>query len=230
MNKGFIIAIDGPVASGKGTIAKILARKLNAFFLTTGMFYRAVAYYCLENKIEMLNGEAIKQILPEMDIKVSGETTLLNNQDVTAYLKLAEVDRVVPLIANYKFVREYLIPLQREAGLKLASERVVIAEGRDMATKVFPEARVKIYLTASLETRAKRRFAQQSAQKGIDLSHVLAETKKRDEGDMYGGLHYLVSKPERYGYSIVDDTNLTEEQTIEKILELIAEKTVVNIA
>ena len=221
MSKGFIIAIDGPVASGKGTIAKALSKKLNAFFLTTGMFYRAATYYCLQHKINLLDAEAVRQILPDIQVTVRGETTLLNNQDVTRFLKLAEVDKNVPIISNYSFVREYLTPTQRQTGLIEAKKRVVIAEGRDMATKVFPDATVKIYLTASVKTRAQRRFEQQKTVRNLDFQTVLAETKQRDYGDMYGEMHYLTTEPEKYGYTIVDDTDLTEEQTIERILEIV---------
>ncbi len=223
MSQGFIIAIDGPVASGKGTIAKALASRLNAFFLTTGMFYRAVTYYCLQHDISIDNSEAVRQILRKIKVRVSGETTILNEEDVTGYLKQSNVDKEVTIVANYSFVRDYLIPMQREIGLKMSQEKIVIAEGRDMVTKVFPNAEVKIYLTADLETRAKRRYLQQSMDTDESLQQVLEETKYRDEKDMFGDLHNLVSEPERYGYNIVDDSNLTEEQTIEKILRVIDE-------
>ncbi len=223
MNKGYIIAIDGPVASGKGTIAKGLASRLNAFFLTTGMFYRAVTYYCLQHNISLEDSEAVKRILPDIKVSVSGDTTILNGENVTDKLKHSEVDKNVTVVANYPFVREYLIPIQRAIGVKVAQEKIVIAEGRDMATKVFPNAEVKIYLTAELETRAKRRYIQQNLETNESLQQVLEETRERDENDMFGELQYLVSEPERYGYTVIDDTNLTEEQTIERILRVIDE-------
>jgi cytidylate kinase len=225
--KGFVIAIDGPVAAGKGTIAQLLAKKLHAHYLTTGLLYRSVTLYCLDHTIALSEEKQVKKVLPEIAIEIRNERVFLNEQDVTDRLMTRVVDESVPIIANYASVRAHLLPVQREIGLQQVQQgKIVILEGRDIATKIFPDALVKIYLTSDVAVRAKRRFAQMQKRlgTGVHYEDVLRDTKQRDERDMYGPLAYLVANPQDYGYTVVDDSDLTEAQTLEKILGIIAEK------
>lgn len=227
MSEGFIIAIDGPVASGKGTIAMALAKKLPGFYLTTGLFYRSITLYCLDHNIDIYSEEAVTKALPSIHISVEEEKFYINQQEVTNRLHERIVDQSVAVVSNYAAVRAYLLPQQRSIGSQqLQLGKIVILEGRDIATRVFPDADVKLFLTSDVQTRANRRFMQMRERgEHVSFDEVLQDTKDRDQKDMFGPLAYLVHDPENYGYALVDDTNLTEEQTLERILALIAEKT-----
>lgn len=227
MEKGFVIAIDGPVAAGKSTIAALLAKELGAYYLTTGFFYRAVTLYCLDNKIDIKKEEAVARILPEVQIAVKNERVFLNERDITAQLHVRTIDQSVATIANYTSVRMYLLPLQQQIGVQQIKQgKIVILEGRDIATKVFPHALIKIYLTSDVKVRAQRRFSQirDRAEHPVKFSEVLQDTRARDEKDMHGSLAYLASNPREYGYMVLDDTNLTEKQTLVKLMKVIEEK------
>jgi len=227
MKKGFVIAIDGPVAAGKGTIAQLLAKKLNAYYLTTGLLYRSITLYCLDKAIPLSDEKAVERVLPEIAIVITDGRVFLNQKEVTDRLMTRKVDELVPMIANQSSVRKYLLPVQRNIGQQhIMQGKIVILEGRDIATKVFPDALVKIYLTSDVEVRAKRRFVQMQKRLGdiVKFEDVLRDTRKRDERDMFGPLAYLVSDPQKYGYTIVDNTHLTEQQTFEQILKIIEKK------
>ena len=226
--RGYIVAIDGPVASGKGTVAKALATKLHGYYLTTGLFYRAVAFYCLENALVVEDEKAVMNILSDVHITMTDDRIFLNEKDVTEQLYERGVDQVVAKVSNYIQVRQYLIPQQRTLAIKQSEKgKVVIIEGRDTATKVSPDALVKIYLTSDVLTRAKRRLVQMKLRQkeAVTLADVVKDTKERDYQDLHGAMKILVTDPENYGYSVIDNTNLTLVQTLEKIVNLIEEKT-----
>lgn len=226
MQNGFIIAIDGPVASGKGTIAKELAKRLNGFYLTTGLFYRAVTLYCLHQHIDVHTKAQVIKALSNIHITVRNNAVILNGIDSSKQIYEKKVDEAVAVIANYPAVRQFAIPQQQAIGNEqIQKGEIIIVEGRDIATKVFPQAPVKIYITADVETRAKRRLLQiQKKDSGISFNQVLAMLKQRDQLDMYGSVGYLVSDPENYDYDIVDSTHLTEVETVEKILDIMNKK------
>jgi CMP/dCMP kinase len=156
---GKIIAIDGPAGSGKSTTAKALAKRLGYTFLDTGAMYRAVALFALQNGISFEDGNALTQIAARIKIEfkndeVKGQSIFLNGEDVTEAIRTPDVTRGSTLVAVHAGVRKEMVHRQQVLGHKGS----IVAEGRDMASVVFPHADLKIYLTADLKTRARRRF------------------------------------------------------------------------
>ncbi len=227
MKNGFIIAIDGPAAAGKGTVAPVLASKLHGYHLYTGSMYRCVTLYCLIHAIDITDEKKVVDALGDIAIAFKDDRYFLNGDDVTKRIRERDIDTAVSTIADYQGVRHAMISQQQYIGKeKTQNGAIVIAEGRDTATKVFPDAEVKIYLTAKPEVRAKRRL-KQLQERGLvnaTFEEILKETIVRDEQDMYGNLGYLVSDPAKYGYDIIDDTDKTEEQTIDAILAVLKKK------
>lgn len=225
MNKGFAIAIDGPVASGKGTLAPNLAKRLDGFFLDTGAMYRCVALYALENNIDSNDQEAIEEIAKEIEIVFSDGKTFINGEEVSDRIRSVEISRLVPIAAGYTGVRRELVEKQRNiAKTNLESGKIVVVEGRDIATIVLPDADFKLFLTASPQERARRRKAQLE-EKGTDqdLESVLNDVNERDRKDIEIN-HVLVKDPLEHGYSILDNSKLSQEETLEEVLRLIKEK------
>lgn len=226
MNKGFTIAIDGPVASGKGTIAPKLAERLNGMHLYTGGTYRAVALYCLRKNVDLTLEDAVLAVLPEIKIDLIDEGVFLNGEDVTEVIKKPEVADSSSVVSVYQKVREEMVGLQqRIAQREIERGKIIIAEGRDTGTKVFPDAEVKIYLTANPEVRAKRRY-EQYKQKGVetDFAEVLRETLERDKRDTERRVDPLVKNPKDFGYGVVDNSYQSESETIDIIVGKIKEK------
>ena len=236
--KGFIVAIDGPVAAGKGTIAPLLAKKLNGFYLYTGAMYRSLALYCLEKGINVKDKDAVIKAMSEVKIELTQEKVFLNGQDVTQRLKDTDVAKATPSVAAIALVRQEMVLRQREAtekiinegqilvseqnetGKSLRSGKLVVAEGRDVATKIFPNAKLKVFLTASPEIRAERRLAQlkQRGYQEMAYEQVLEDIKKRDEQDKEREEGPLISNPQEHGYFVLDNSNLSEEATIDVII------------
>ncbi|HET9946647.1 MAG TPA: (d)CMP kinase [Patescibacteria group bacterium] len=219
---GFAIAIDGPVAAGKGTIAGLLAHHLHGFHLNTGAMYRCLALFCLENGISVSDQKAVVEALTHVWFDMTDDAVFMNGEDVTEKLKQRSVTTTVPKVAAIREVREEMVKRQREIGLKkIENGNVVIAEGRDAATKIFPDAKMKIFLTARPEIRAQRRFEQMGGKHNATISYdqILADTKERDYKDTHRTVDPLVSDPEEYGYMVLDDSDLNEEETIEKVLK-----------
>lgn len=214
--KGFVIAIDGPVASGKGTFAPKLAKMLNGFYLYTGAMYRCVALACIEKGIDITNEEQVVELLPEIAISFEGEHVFLNGKDVTVRIKAEDTANGSSVVATYPKVREELVKRQQALGTQaVAQGKVAILEGRDTGTKVFPEAEVKIYLTATDEVRAKRRLAQYVSQgRDVSFEQVLKEVQARDTRDRERTTDPLPSNPEELGYFVVDNSEVNEEKTI----------------
>lgn len=215
------IAIDGPVAAGKGTIAGLLSEKLHGFHLNTGAMYRCLALYCLRNTIASTNKSLIIEALNHIWFDLDGQKVLMNDEDVTEAIKKREVTQLVAKIAVIGDVRVEMVKRQREIGLKKVAEGlIVLAEGRDAATKIFPDARLKIYLTARPEVRAKRRFEQMGGKNNhtITFEQILEDTNERDRRDYERSVDPLVKEPEKYGYFILDNSDLTEEQTVDAVI------------
>lgn len=223
--KGFSIAIDGPVASGKGTLAASLKEKLNAEYLDTGAMYRCVALFCLKNEIDILDKEVVAQVAKEIQIDFIEGKTYLNKLNVSHDIRLPEVGSVVPVIAGNKMVRKELIQKQKNiAKIAVKNNKIFIAEGRDIGTVVLPDADIKIFLSASIETRARRR-RQQLLDKGIkqSLEIVTQEIIDRDEKDVkVNGA--LVHNPEEVGYILIDNSKMTIEENVKMILDVINER------
>ncbi len=222
MKKGFVIAIDGPVAAGKGTIASELAKELQGFYLYTGATYRCLTLYALEQKIDVSDEHAVMSILPNVDIDLVDNKVMLNGRDVTDAIQKVEISKTVPTIAAMQQVRTAMVTLQREiAAKRIEKGDIIVIEGRDTATVVFPDAALKVFLTAYPEVRAARRLAQlqSSGNTTMTLSDVLQSLQKRDEEDTERAIDPLVKDPSKHGYFIVDDTGLSEKDTVKKITE-----------
>ena len=222
MNKGFIIAIDGPVAAGKGTIAPDLAKQLEGFYLYTGATYRCLALYGIEHGVDFSDPQSIIAALPNVVIDLGHNKVLLNGVDVTEEIKRVDVARKTPTVAELPEIREAMVRRQQEiAHAQSEQGKIIVIEGRDTATVVFPHAALKVFLTADPEVRAKRRLAQLRAGGNMDISFetVLEDLQNRDEEDTTRSVDPLVKNPAEHGYFIVDDTNNTEPETVGIIVE-----------
>lgn len=221
MSKGISIAIDGPVAAGKGTIAPLLAKKLNGFYLYTGAMYRAVALFCIRKGVDINNQGSVESILSKVHLDFKKSKIYLNGEDVTEEIKKERVALASSKVALYRAVRQKLVHYQKIISEKALSAGLnVVAEGRDTATKVLPSADLKIFLTAKPQIRAKRRLAQ-IEKRGEKESYekILEDVVKRDNQDSKRKIDPLVANPENYGYIIVDNSSLSEKETVDLIFE-----------
>lgn len=218
----FIVAIDGTAGSGKGTISNIIAKELNLTNIDTGATYRCVALATIKKNIKLEEKEKIIALLDKIsiDIKVDGQNQifLLDGEDVSEKIRSAEVTAIVSQISAIPEVRLKLVELQR----KLAQGKNVIMDGRDIGTYVFPNANVKIYLDASVEKRAERRF-EENKLKGIKTSYeeVLENIKMRDRQDKAKKIGALKIAEDAI---VIDTSNLAIEEVAEKVKEVIKKK------
>lgn len=218
----FIVGIDGPAGSGKGTVTKEISNKLGLINIDTGSTYRCVALEVLNQKVSLDDKDKIIQIARDIKIDIKntpeGDNVFLNGKDVTKDIRSKEVTKVVSPVSSIKEVRFLMVDMQR----KLAEGKNVIMEGRDICTYVFPNADVKIYLDASIEERAKRRF-KENQEKNIDMTYeeVYENIRKRDENDKTKEIGALKLAEDSI---IVDTTSLTIDEVVEKIICIIKEK------
>ena len=219
MKRGLIVAIDGPVASGKGTMARVVAEKLHATYLDSGSMYRALGLYLLRQGLDTRNEIDVNNILPVVQITLHESGVLLNGEDVSGEIRTPEVSSAAANVSKFAQVHALLMDTRRKiAEQEVQDGRVVVTEGRNEATHTFPYADIKIFLTADVKVRAKRRYAQELVRgNDISLAEVEEQTRFRDKQDMEREHAPLTSEPEKYGYTIVDDSKMTEEET-EKIL------------
>lgn len=216
---GFVVAIDGPAGSGKGTVTEILAKKLKLNSIDTGAMYRCVTLAMIRNNVDISNIEKVMEVLNNINIdlqKANNQLVVkLNGEDVSKEIRENPVNKMVSKVSAIKEVREKLVDLQR----KMAETQDVIMEGRDITTVVFPNADVKIYMDADLEERAKRRYAQNKA-KNIECTYeeVLEDMRQRDENDMNKPIGTLKKADDAI---LVDSTNLTQKQVVKKIEKII---------
>lgn len=212
----FIVAIDGPAGSGKGTITRLVGEKLGLINIDTGATFRCVALNMLQEGIEIKEENKIKDMLDKIDIdmKENGEV-FLNGEDVTKRIRENDVNNFVSPVSVIKIVRDKLLEIQR----KIAQGKNVIMEGRDIGTVVFPNANVKIYLDASPEERAKRRL-KQNQEKGIKTSfeEVLKNIIDRDKRDSTREVAPLKQAEDAI---YVDSTNMTIEEVVEEIIRIV---------
>ena len=172
-----IVAIDGPAGSGKSTIAKIIAKKFNFTYIDTGAMYRMITLYLLENNIDFDDLKEIEKILNTVNLDMQGDKFYLNNVDVTTKIREKRINENVSKVASIKIVRSNLVDLQR----KVSNNKNVILDGRDVGTVIFPNAQVKIFLIASPEERARRRY-NEFLEKKVEITYdeVLKSLKERD--------------------------------------------------
>lgn len=217
--KKITIAIDGPAAAGKSTIAQEVAKRLNFTYIDTGAMYRAVTLYCLNHQINCQNESEVEKVLNNINIELKPQhIVLLNNQDVSFDIRSREVNANVSYIASYKNVRLFLVEQQR----KMALHDSIVMDGRDIGSYVLPNADVKIFQVASVETRAQRRFLE-NKQKGIEctLISILEEVKKRDYIDSHRDFAPLVKANDAIE---IDTSNLTIDEVVDLVLKIINEK------
>jgi cytidylate kinase len=217
-----IVAIDGPAGSGKGTITKLVGKKLDLIYIDTGAMYRCVTLECLNKNVKIEEIEGLKQILENIDVQFLSEDdeqkVFLNGKDVTLKIRSKEVNEYVSPVSTVKIVRSKMTDLQR----KMAVSKDVIMEGRDIGTTVFPNADVKIYLDATPEERASRRY-KQNLENGITTGYdeILANVKERDYIDSHREISPL-RKAEDAIY--IDSTNMTIEEVVAEIERIILSK------
>lgn len=210
------IAIDGPAAAGKSTVAKIVAEKLKYIYVDTGAMYRALTLKVLNLDIDPSDEEAVLEVLLETDIELTnesnGQRVLLDGQDVTNEIRHQPVSANVSYIAKLPTVRKEMLKRQQE----LAKDRGVVMDGRDIGTHVLPNAAVKIFLVASVEERAKRRHEENMA-KGIpsELDQLKKEIQQRDEIDSNREIAPLTKAEDAIE---VDTTSLSIEEVVDRIL------------
>ena len=219
---GFVVAIDGPAGSGKGTVTKLVAEKRNLVSIDTGAMYRCVTLDCINNGIDYNNIEGIKRILDNIKIELKKENgeqkVYLNGEDVSKEIREPRVNDLVSEFSAIKEVRAKITPMQQKMG---ESENIIM-EGRDIGTVVFPNADVKIFLDCDVRERAKRRFIQ-NQKEGIESTYeeILENIIKREKINSTREIAPFV-KAEDAIY--LDSTNLTIEQVVEKVIELIDAK------
>ncbi|AET30575.1 cytidylate kinase [Leuconostoc mesenteroides subsp. mesenteroides J18] len=215
----FQVAIDGPASAGKSTIAKILATKLNYVYVDTGAMYRTITLAAKKNGIAYNNEEKIKNLLSQTEIRFEPSTPVqrvfLNDTDVTEEIRSAEVTNNVSVVASFADVRSNLVNRQRE----IANNNSVIMDGRDIGTTVLPEADVKIFLVASVDERAQRRYKENVA-KGMttDLETLKREIEARDYKDSHRQISPLTQAKDAI---LVDTTGQSIDDVVAKIANII---------
>ncbi len=212
----FIVAIDGPAGSGKGTVTKQVAQEMGLTNIDTGATYRCVALAVIENNVLLEEKSKIIELAKNIKIDMDTEQNIfLNGRNVTKQIRSKEVSAIVSQISSIKDVRLLMVDLQR----KLAEGKDVIMEGRDITTYVFPNADVKIYLDASIEERAKRRYKEmQERQIEATYEEILENIKMRDENDKNKEIGSLKIAPDAI---VIDTTELSIEKVTEKVKEII---------
>ena len=207
-----VIAIDGPAGAGKSTVAKKVASELGIRYLDTGALYRALAFFLDRLSIPAEESEVLSKALSHVAVDICDSKVLLNDEDVSSFIRTPKVDKIASLYSALPTVREKLLSLQREQALKGG----LVADGRDMGTVVFPYAPVKIFLTARAEVRAKRRF-DELTERGlkVDYSKILEEIKQRDEADAHRAIAPLKQAADAV---LVDSSEKTINEVVEEIV------------
>lgn len=217
------IAIDGPAGAGKSTIARRVAKELSFIYVDTGAMYRAMALYLLRREVDKDDTEQIGNICQDAEISIeyqNGEQiVLLNDENVNSYLRTEEVGNMASVSSAVPRVREKLLSLQR----KLARDMSVVMDGRDIGTTILPDADVKIYLTASSLTRAKRRYLELQEKGTVcNLDEIQKDIEERDQRDMNREISPLRQAEDAV---LVDSSDLTIQQVVDRILQIFRSKT-----
>lgn len=220
-NKNYIIAIDGVAATGKSVLARTISQRLNILYIDTGAMYRAVGMFFIQNNIEINEKNVLKNIdniNVKLKYKDDNTLTYLNNIDVSNYIRSEEISMAASAVSKYKQVREKLVALQRN----MAIEQSVVLEGRDVSSVVFPQADLKIFLTASVDVRALRRQKDlKETNQIVDLETIKKALQKRDEQDITRDESPLIKVNDAIE---IDTTNLSKVQTVELVIELLNER------
>ena len=220
--KKIAIAIDGPAGAGKSSISKVVANELGYLYIDTGAMYRGVTWAVLDSHVDVKNQNDVEALLPTLDLTLEPTANackvFVKGQDVTDLIRQQQINENVSTIASYKGVRKYLVERQQA----MAAVGGVILDGRDIGSVVLPKAELKIYLTASVDARAKRRWLEvQGTSNEQSLEDIKNNVESRDEMDKNRDESPLVCVEDAI---VVDSSNMTFEETVEHILHLVQER------
>lgn len=220
--KKIAIAIDGPAGAGKSSISKVVANELGYLYIDTGAMYRGVTWAVLDSHVNVNNQKDVESLLPSLDLTLEPTANackvFVKGQDVTDLIRQQQINENVSTIASYKGVREYLVERQQA----MAAVGGVILDGRDIGSVVLPKAELKIYLTASVDARAKRRWLEvQGTSNEQSLEDIKKNVESRDEMDKNRDESPLVCVEDA---TVVDSSNMTFDETVEHILHLVQER------
>ena len=220
--KKIAIAIDGPAGAGKSSISKVVANELGYLYIDTGAMYRGVTWAVLDSHVDVKNQKDVESLLPSLDLTLEPTANackvFVKGQDVTDLIRQQQINENVSNIASYKGVREYLVERQQA----MAAVGGVILDGRDIGSVVLPKAELKIYLTASVDARAKRRWLEvQGTSNEQSLEDIKNNVESRDEMDKNRDESPLVCVEDAI---VVDSSNMTFDETVEHILHLVQER------
>lgn len=220
--KKIAIAIDGPAGAGKSSISKVVANELGYLYIDTGAMYRGVTWAVLDSHVNVDNQKDVESLLPSLDLTLEPTANackvFVKGQDVTDLIRQQQINENVSTIASYKGVREYLVERQQA----MAAVGGVILDGRDIGSVVLPKAELKIYLTASVDARAKRRWLEvQGTSNEQSLEDIKKNVESRDEMDKNRDESPLVCVEDAI---VVDSSNMTFDETVEHILHLVQER------
>ncbi len=216
------VAIDGPAGAGKSTIAKTASKNLGYIYIDTGALYRSIGYFVVSNGGDIDNADSVISFLPKIsaEIKFIDETqhVFINGEDVSDKIRTEEISKAASKVSAIPKVREFLLELQRG----FAKKYNVVMDGRDIGTVVLPDAQVKIFLTASAQERAKRRYKEQ-VERGLDVNFddILADIKERDYRDEHREIAPL--KPAKDSI-LVDTSNMNIEQSVKAVIDTVKSK------
>ena len=220
--KKIAIAIDGPAGAGKSSISKVVANELGYLYIDTGAMYRGVTWAVLDSHVDVKNQKDVESLLPSLDLTLEPTANackvFVKGQDVTDLIRQQQINENVSTIASYKGVREYLVERQQA----MAAVGGVILDGRDIGSVVLPKAELKIYLSASVDARAKRRWLEvQGTSNEQSLEDIKNNVESRDEMDKNRDESPLVCVEDAI---VVDSSNMTFDETVEHILHLVQER------
>ena len=220
--KKIAIAIDGPAGAGKSSISKVVANELGYLYIDTGAMYRGVTWAVLDSHVDVNDQKEVEALLPSLDLTLeptaSACKVFVKGQDVTNLIRQQQINENVSTIASYKGVREYLVERQQA----MAAVGGVILDGRDIGSVVLPKAELKIYLTASVDARAKRRWLEvQGTSNEQPLEEIKKNVESRDEMDKNRDESPLVCVEDAI---VVDSSNMTFDETVKHILHLVQER------
>ena len=220
--KKIAIAIDGPAGAGKSSISKVVANELGYLYIDTGAMYRGVTWAILDSHVNVNNQKDVESLLPSLDLTLEPTANackvFVKGQDVTDLIRQQQINENVSTIASYKGVREYLVERQQA----MAAVGGVILDGRDIGSVVLPKAELKIYLTASVDARAKRRWLEvQGTSNEQSLEDIKKNVESRDEMDKNRDESPLVCVEDAI---VVDSSNMTFDETVKHILHLVQER------
>ncbi|OXM16673.1 cytidylate kinase [Paenibacillus herberti] len=221
MDERINIAIDGPAGAGKSTVARSVAEALGYIYIDTGAMYRAVTWSAREAGLNVEDDQAVTDLARELEITLApgpdGQVVLLNGQDITDKIRSRDVNLHVSRVAANDAVRLLLVEMQR----KLAADKGVVMDGRDIGSHVLPNAELKIYLTASVQERALRRFRESGDASGITLEQMEREIEERDRKDMERAISPLIRAE---GAILLDSTGIPAGEVVSQIVTLGSKK------